>query len=270
VSMSLGGKGFFGLKGEIQRAVDAGMIVMAAAGNYVRTVTAPASYDNCLAVAATGPGDTLWVDSSRGIAVDVSMPGACVHVAAYNDKTPVVRMANGTSYAVAHLAAAAALWLAFHGRQALINKYGAKRIQAAFLATLRWPGVCVVPAGWDPDYGVGRVDLLALLKAPLPKPQDLVVVGAFGASDDDAVSRIAAMISADPVRVRIRLAELLKVADHDELNRTIAEHEGELVYLVLADRVFAESLAQPAAIGAFPPTVSVAGVTSDLGGRLAS
>ena len=270
VSMSLGGKGFFGLKGEIQRAVDAGMIVMAAAGNYVRTVTAPASYDNCLAVAATGPGDTLWVDSSRGIAVDVSMPGACVHVAAYNDKTPVVRMANGTSYAVAHLAAAAALWLAFHGRQALINKYGAKRIQAAFLTTLRWPGVCVVPAGWDPDYGVGRVDLLALLKAPLPVPQDLVEVGAFGASDDDAVSRIAAMISADPVRVRIRLAELLKVSDHDELNRTIAEHEGELVYLVLADRVFAESLAQPAAIGAFPPTVSVAGVTSDLGGRLAS
>jgi hypothetical protein len=179
-------------------------------------------------------------------------------------------MANGTSYAVAHLAAAAALWLAYHGRQALINKYGAKRIQAAFLTTLRWPGVCVVPAGWDPDYGVGRVDLLALLKAPLPRPQDLVVVGAFGASDDDAVSRIAAMISADPVRVRIRLAELLKVSDHDELNRTIAEHEGELVYLVLADRVFAESLAQSAAIGAFPPKVSIAGVTSDLGVRLAT
>ena len=94
VSMSLGGKGFFGLKGEIQRAVDAGMIVMAAAGNYVGTVTAPASYDNCLAVAATGPGDTLWVDSSRGIAVDVSMPGSCVHVAAYSDMIPVVRMAN--------------------------------------------------------------------------------------------------------------------------------------------------------------------------------
>jgi hypothetical protein len=37
--MSLGGKGFFGLKGEIQRAVDAGMIVMAAAGNYVRALS---------------------------------------------------------------------------------------------------------------------------------------------------------------------------------------------------------------------------------------
>jgi serine protease len=268
VTMSLGGKGFFGLKGEIQRAVDAGMIVMAAAGNYVHTVTAPASYDNCLAVAATGPGDVLWVDSSRGTAVDVSMPGSCVYVAAYSNMTPIVRMGNGTSFAVAHLAAAAALWLAHHGRQSLINKYGAKHLQAAFLTTLRWPGVCVVPQGWDPDYGVGRVDLLALLKAPLPEPQDLVAVGAFGAGDDDAAARIAAMISADPVRVKTRLAELLKVSTHEELNRTIAEHEGELVYLVLADRSFAESLAQPGSIGAFPPKIKVAGVTGDLGARL--
>jgi serine protease len=269
VTMSLGGKGFFGLKGEIQRAVDAGMIVMAAAGNYVQIVTAPASYDNCLAVAATGPGDTLWVDSSRGTAVDVSMPGSCVHVAAYNDRTPIVRMTNGTSYAVAHLAAAAALWLAHHGRQSLINKYGTRRIQAAFLTTLRWVGVCVVPPGWDPDYGVGRVDLLALLQAPLPEPQDLVEVGAFGASNDDAVARIAAMISADPVRVRTRLAELLKVSTPEELNRAVAEHEGELLYLVLADRAFAESLAQPGSIGAFAPQINTAGVTNDLGARLA-
>ena len=270
VTMSLGGKGFFGLKGEIQRAVDAGIIVMAAAGNYVQIVTAPASYDNCLAVAATGPGDTPWVDSSRGRAVDVSMPGSCVYVAAYNDKTPLVGMGNGTSFSVAHLAAAAALWLAHHGRQVLINKYGVKRIQAAFLTTLRWPGVCVVPAVWDPDYGVGRVDLLALLRAPLPEPGDLVEVGAFGAAEDDAVARIAAMISADPVRVRTRLAELLKVSTHEELNRTIAEHEGELLYLVLADRRFRESLARPGSTGAFAPEINVAGVTTDLGVRLAT
>jgi serine protease len=268
VTMSLGGKGFFGLKREIQRAVNAGIIVMAAAGNYVDLVTAPASYDNCLAVAATGPGDTLWPDSSRGTAVDVSMPGACVYVAAYNDKTPIVRMASGTSYAVAHLAAAAALWLAHHGHQVLINKYGAGRLQAAFLATLRWPGVCVVPPGWDPGYGVGRVDLLALLNAPLPEPGDLVNVAAFGTHDDDAVARIAAMISSDPVRVRTRLAELLKVSTHEELNQTIAEHEGELVYLVLADRAFAKSLAQPNSIAALRPKINVAGVSGDLGARL--
>jgi serine protease len=270
VTMSLGGKGFFGLKSEIQRAVDVGMIVMAAAGNYVDVVTAPAIYDNCLAVAATGPGDTLWPESSRGSAVDVSMPGACVYVAAYNDKTPIVRMANGTSYAVAHLASAAALWLAHHGRQQLINKYGARRVQAAFLTTLRWPGVSVVPPGWDPGYGVGRVDLLALINAPLPEPADLINVAAFGTHEDDAVARIAAMISSDPVRVRIRLAELLKVATYEELNQAIAEHEGELVYLALADRSFAQSLKGPDSIARLRAKINTAGVSRDLATRLAA
>jgi hypothetical protein len=70
--------------------------------------------------------------------------------------------------------------------------------------------------------------------------------------------------------VRIRLAELLKVSNHDELTQTITEHEGELVYLTLADRVFAESLAQPGPIGAFAPRINVGGITSDLGVRLAT
>jgi len=270
VSMSLGGKGFIGLKGELQRAVDAGIIVMAAAGNYVRVVTAPASYDNCLAVAATGPGDSLWADSSRGPAVDVSMPGSCVHVAAYADRNPIVRTGHGTSFAVAHLAAAAALWLAHHGRDSLIQRYRARRLQAAFLAVLRWPGVCVVPAGWDRDYGLGRVDLLALVRAPLPALDDLEDSGAFGTPDDDALGRIAAMIGEDRERVRIRLADLLKVSTPSDLNRAITEHEGELVYLVLADRAFAERLRSDDAMGAFPPTIKTAGVTAELEARLAA
>ena len=174
ISMSLGGKGFFGLKEEIQRAVDHGIIVMAAAGNNVRFVTAPASYDNCLAVAATGPNDSMWEGSSRGRAVDVSMPGAEVYNARFTDsKQPFVGLGNGTSYSVAHLAAAAVLWLAHHGRDNLIGIYGARNIQAAFLAVLRWPGVCVVPPDWDFDWGIGRVDLVPLLAAPLPNADDL-------------------------------------------------------------------------------------------------
>lgn len=84
VSMSLGGTGFFGLREAIQDAVDDGMIVMAAAGNQVGIVTAPASYDNCLAVAATGTGDVPWSGSSRGPAVDVSAPGSCVWTARFD------------------------------------------------------------------------------------------------------------------------------------------------------------------------------------------
>ena len=52
--------------------------------------------------------------------------------------------------------------------------------------------------------------------------------------------------------------------------RTIAEHEGELVYLVLADRAFAERLRSDAAAGAFAPTIKTAGVTGELEARLAA
>ena len=85
------------------------------------------------------------------------------------------------------------------------RRVGPKRDQAAFLTTLRWPGVCVVPPGWDPDYGVGRVEPAGFVAGALAGHPDLVEVGAFGASEDDAAARIAAMISVDPVRVRIRL-----------------------------------------------------------------
>jgi hypothetical protein len=105
--MSLGGTGFFGLREAIQEAVDAGMIVMAAAGNQVGVVTAPASYDNCIAVAATGTGDSLWPGSSRGAAVDVSAPGSCVWAALFDwTVSPpgrILNRTNGTSYAVALL-----------------------------------------------------------------------------------------------------------------------------------------------------------------------
>jgi hypothetical protein len=94
-------------------------------------------------------------------------------------------------------------------------------------------------------------------------------VAAFGAQEDDAVARIAAMINADPVRMRTRLAELLKVSTYEELNETIAEHEGELAYLALADRTFAQSLARPGSLTAFRAKINVAGVSDDLGARLA-
>ena len=264
VSMSLGGTGFFGLEDEIGKAVDGGMVVMAAAGNDVRVVTAPASYANCLAVAATGPGDARWEGSSRGPAVDVSMPGACVHHAAYtDDKNPVVARTSGTSYSVAHLAGAAALWLAHHGHAALVARFGAPRVQAAYLAVLRWPGVCVVPPGWDAGWGVGRVDLPALLQAPLPEADDLARVRAFGTADGGAVGRIAAATGLEPVRVRTRLAALLGAGTPAELTRLLAEHEGELVYLTMADRGFADALSGGA--GPVPP---VDGVSAELGARL--
>jgi hypothetical protein len=251
VSMSLGGTGFFGLRDAIQEAVDDGMIVMAAAGNQVGVVTAPASYDNCIAVAATGTGDSLWPGSSRGTAVDVSAPGACVWSALFDwSSSPpdrIVDRTNGTSYAVAHLAGVAALWLAHHGHAALVQRFGRHRVQAAFLHQLRSPGVCARPPGWDDEWGVGRVDAAALLTHPLPDVADLDGTRAFGApARAGAVERIAAVTNVDPGRVREWLADTLGPTD---LEARTERFEGELVYLLMEDPSFRAGLARPGLAG---------------------
>jgi hypothetical protein len=254
VSMSLGGTGFFGLQEAIQDAVDDGMIVMAAAGNQVGIVTAPASYDNCLAVAATGTGDVPWSGSSHGPAVDVSAPGSCVWAALFNwDVDPPGRIVNrthGTSYAVAHLAGVAALWLAHHGHQALSDTYGRARVQAVFLQLINTPGVCVRPPGWDDDWGVGRIDAAALLAHPLPDPADVGRVSRLAAGgSDDPVSRLAALTATDPDRIRTWLEQLL---GSDGFEERVARYEGELAFLLLSDPSFLADLTMPA-LGAFRP-----------------
>ena len=200
VSMSLGGKGLFGLQDAIDEALATGMIVMAAAGNKVHFVTAPASYDNCLAVAATGPGAVPWDGSSRGEAVDVSAPGHGVWAAMFDwssspPGTPV-RQSDGTSYSVAHLAGIAALWLAAHGSAALAARYGPAAVQSAFVAVLNSLGSCTVPPGWDAGrWGTGVVDALGVVTAPLPDPTVLTTAAARArGGSDDARSRLLAHI----------------------------------------------------------------------------
>lgn len=234
VSMSLGGKGLFGLQDAIGEAVDDGMIVMAAAGNKVGFVTAPASYDNCIAVAATGPGGARWSGSSRGAAVDVSAPGACVWCAQFDwDVSPpgfVVRRSHGTSYAVAHLAGVAALWLAVHGRDTIAATYGRRNVQAAFLYVLRRPGVCARSADWSEDWGVGVVDAAKVLAEPLPPPHVFAgrAVVARGAGRDP-IARLAAHAGRPPAEVAAWVDARLgpgTSADLDALHR----FEGELAY----------------------------------------
>ena len=59
----------------MRRAVAADVIVLAAAGNCVRTVVWPARYVECIAVAGTNAADGMWRGSCRGSAVDISAPG---------------------------------------------------------------------------------------------------------------------------------------------------------------------------------------------------
>jgi subtilisin family serine protease len=238
VSMSLGGAGFRGLRRAIDLAVSEGLIVLAAAGNEVRFVVAPANYPNCIAVAATNADDAPWTGSSAGPKVAISAPGESVWVATYrfeppSGPLPIIRRHHGTSFAVAHVAGAAALWLAYHGREALIERYGRDRLQAVFLHLIatrahRRPG------GWDGrNYGAGVLDAEALLKAPLPDQKDVddMTPGLTleARTTTPAGDRVAVLFpDLTPDEVEKRLATLFGVRG-DALSAKLDRYEAELV-----------------------------------------
>ena len=175
ISISLGGLGSWYLRQKVLRAVERGVIVVAAAGNYVGFVVWPAAYPEVIAVAASTVSRTAWEWSSSGSRVDVTAPGAGVwqaQVARQTDGTPVmgVGQANGTSLGTAAVAGLAALWLSYHGREALITRYGAAGVPRVFQYLLR--------ASCDPTpdfvrggrFGAGIVDAVRLLETQLPDP----------------------------------------------------------------------------------------------------
>jgi hypothetical protein len=173
VSMSLGGPlPSLSLRRAIRRAIDAGVIVLAAAGNQVRIVVFPAAFDDVIAVAASTIADKEWPGSCRGDAVDITAPGASVWRARVERATGggftfSVKRGSGTSYAVATTAGVAALWVSLNGWAALVRRYGAANLSRVFKSLLQ--RTCRTPSGWDTkNFGPGIVDARALLAAPLP------------------------------------------------------------------------------------------------------
>ncbi|MBT8078078.1 MAG: S8/S53 family peptidase [Gammaproteobacteria bacterium] len=169
ISMSLGGRAFFGLERALMDAVRNEVIPIAAAGNCVGFVVAPAMYDATIAVAASNIDDEPWRGSSRGRAVDIAAPGESVHVAwktSPDDPDSETQQSDGTSYATAMTAGAAALWIAYHGEQAIRDAYGAGTRKDLFLRYLQQTSR--QPVDWDAErFGAGIIDVEALLAQPL-------------------------------------------------------------------------------------------------------
>jgi hypothetical protein len=172
VTMSLGGIPATALHRAVTRAVEADLIVLAAAGNCVRLVVWPARYHECIAVAATNAADQPWPGTCRGAPVDISAPGQNVYHAVVPPGGPTggdaVGQGQGTSYAVALTAGVAALWLAHHGRANLVaaaHGHG-ETVHAMFRRLLQ--STARRPTPWDGQaMGPGIVDARALLAASL-------------------------------------------------------------------------------------------------------
>lgn len=190
LSMSLGGPmPSEALERALLYAIERGVIPLAAAGNVWPFVVYPAKYSHVVAVAATNCLDQKWSGSASGSAVDLSAPGESVWRAAAELKNGSARykvgMSSGTSYAVAATAGACALWLAFHGKSALVQRYGTAGLARAFRRVLTSSGVRT-PNGWPTDrMGAGILDVVKLLTAPLP----LTTAGVRSAAPSGAVER---------------------------------------------------------------------------------
>lgn len=159
------------LRDAVNRAYDAGVIVVCAAGNIVDPVVVPARLPRTVAVAATTRAGRPWSGSSFGPEVDFAAPGADLWGPTVDRRGRFGWGGgkDGTSYATAITTGAAALWLT-HRRADLLAAYGPPswRWPEAFVriarATARPPS-----QPWEPGaFGTGVLDAAALLQAPLP------------------------------------------------------------------------------------------------------
>lgn len=189
ITMSLGGVPSRAMHAACRAAVDAGIIVLAAAGNCVRLVVYPARYTDVIAVAGVNVDDAPWRGTSRGRGVDVAAPAEQVWRAQRNkqaDPESGVAPGQGTSYAVALTAGVAALWLARHGRDKVREEAGrrGRSVQALFRSALRQSARR--PAAWDGSrYGAGIVDAEALLALELDQITTAAAESAAGGTGAD-------------------------------------------------------------------------------------
>lgn len=184
ISISLGGYPGPPLRWAIQNAVWNNVLVVAAAGNYWPRVVFPAGYPECVAVGGCNFDRTRWQYSSRNLfpgnrPIDIAAPARGIRNAAWSDTPEETDKGRdeGTSFATAIVAGAAALWLQQHGRQQLIDDLiGRAPLQALFQAHLH--ATATSGAGdWDTNLdGPGILNVSRLLdRTTMPIPSAFAV-----------------------------------------------------------------------------------------------
>lgn len=143
-SMSLGGGGTTSLKNACEAAFVAGVLLVAAAGNYSGPVSYPAAYPSVVAVSATDSQDKLASFSNFGPEIELAAPGVRIY-STY--KGGSYAYLSGTSMACPHVTGAAALvWASGAASNAAVRD------------TLTSTAEDLGAAGRDPNFGYGIVD----------------------------------------------------------------------------------------------------------------
>lgn len=151
------------LQDAVGYAVDSGMLLVAATGNFKTQVAYPAKWNKCLAVAATTNKDLRWANSNPGPQVDVAAPGAdvwsLIGEVSYGSK-------SGTSMATPHVSGLASLVWSINPS---LTPTGVRTIIEATVEDVEAPG-------FDELTGLGRVNAfkaVQLALESLPVPSDI-------------------------------------------------------------------------------------------------
>ena len=143
----------------IQYALDSGVVVVAAAGNNGSDAPFyPAALDGVIAVGATTDQDVRWSRSNYGSYIDLVAPGALVY-STYNDLDNMFHgytYMSGTSMASPFVSGVAGLLLSAN------SELTVQQVTDAMIAGAEDLGA----AGWDADFGNGRVSAMGALKSP--------------------------------------------------------------------------------------------------------
>ncbi|PWC54298.1 S8/S53 family peptidase [Azospirillum sp. TSO22-1] len=167
-----------GFGAAVDDAYEAGVILVAAAGNVTSEVTYPGKFSRAITAGGSTRADTPWQGGSRGRKVDLSAPADEIFRAdaVKSGTQPAYSYGgggDGTSYATAMIAGAAALWRAFHA-DALDSLYreGWQTVEA-FRSCAR-QSARRLPDWPTTEYGAGILNVEALLRQPLPPASSLV------------------------------------------------------------------------------------------------
>ena len=144
----------------IERAIDYaesnGVLVIAAAGNNdTDQPFYPAAFENVVAVAATDADDGRWRLSNYGEYIDLAAPGHGIY-STYHELDNYYggyAFMSGTSMAAPHVA----------GLAGLLLSQEVERTAAEVVALMKSSADDLGPAGWDAEYGYGRINALAAL-----------------------------------------------------------------------------------------------------------